>query len=82
MVQQLRRQASIAGGVGSISGWGTGIPRASWQGQKKELLQNKTAASSFPKKVANLCSEVHPAVPQARGASWQQVAHKYVRGDL
>ena len=51
MVQQLSLQASTARDVGSIPGQGTRIPQTWWLGQKKkELLQNKTAASSFPPK--------------------------------
>ena len=34
VVQWLRFCASSAGGTGSILGWGTGIPHATWHGQK------------------------------------------------
>ena len=34
MVQWLRLHASNGGGTGSIPGWGTKIPHATWHGQK------------------------------------------------
>ena len=34
MVQWLGLCASSAGGMGSIPGWGTKIPHATWHGQK------------------------------------------------
>ena len=35
VVQWLRLCASLAGSMGSIPGWGMGIPHALWRGQKK-----------------------------------------------
>ena len=35
-VQWLKLCASIAGGMGSISGWGTKILHAAWRGQKSQ----------------------------------------------
>ena len=40
VVQWLRFCASIVGGVGSILGWGTKIPRAAWCGQKIKKKKN------------------------------------------
>ena len=35
-VQRIGLRASAAGGTGSIPGWGTEIPHATWCGQKKK----------------------------------------------
>ena len=47
-VQWLRLWASTAGGVGSIPGWGTKIPRAECGVAKKK--QNKTKPNKKPKR--------------------------------
>ena len=41
MVQWSRVQASTAGGVGLIRGWGTKIPHAVWRGPKKKKRKKK-----------------------------------------
>ena len=41
MVQWLRLWTSTAGGVGSILGWGTKTPRATWHGQTNKQKQTK-----------------------------------------
>ena len=50
--------------------------------KRKNFYKIKQLLALFPKKFANPCSEVLPAVPQARGASQQQAVYKYVCGDL
>ena len=44
-VQWLGLPASTAGGTGLIPGWGTKIPCATWQGQKKKKKIKKKKCS-------------------------------------
>ena len=55
VVQRLRLSAPTAGGVGSISGWGTKIPHASRCGQKVKKKKNSpVAAGTLSKSLASL----------------------------
>ena len=65
MVQWLRLCSYSAGGMGSIPGRGTKIPRASWHGQKKKKKYlKKKGKPEFRKKV-------HPAA-----VIWQQKSYQ------
>ena len=46
VVQWLRLHASTAGGTGSIPGWGTKIPHATWHGPEKKKKKRKILVKS------------------------------------